>query len=196
LEALRQQGVQVSVLTNSLEATDVSVVHAGYAKHRQALLRAGVRLYELRSASGVPRVSLLTGLAGSSAASLHAKTFAVDGERLFVGSFNFDPRSAALNTELGFVIESPTLASEVATAFDHALPKRAYELRLASDGAITWTERADGKPPPTPASRAPVCCSGWSSAFFRCCRSTGCCRSWSVTRPRHFWRRLVGSPTQ
>jgi putative cardiolipin synthase len=98
LEALRQQGVEVSVLTNSLEATDVGVVHAGYAKHRHALLRAGVRLYELRRASGVPKAALFTGLAGSSAASLHAKTFAVDGERLFVGSFNFDPRSAALNT--------------------------------------------------------------------------------------------------
>lgn len=137
LEALRQQGVQVSVLTNSLEATDVSVVPSGYAKHRHALLRAGVRLYELRSASGAPKVSLLTGLADNSAASLHAKTFAVDGERLFVGPFNFDPRSALLNTELGFVIESP--------AFDQAIPERTYELGFADDGAITWTERARGK---------------------------------------------------
>jgi putative cardiolipin synthase len=137
-------GVQVSVLTNSLEATDVSVVHVGYAKHRQALLRAGVRLSELRSASGAPKLSLLTGLVGSSAASLHAKPFAVDGERLFVGSFNFDPRSAQLNTELGFVIESPAMAREVAAAFDHAIPGRAYELRLTEGGAITWTERANG----------------------------------------------------
>lgn len=144
LEALRQQGVQVSVLTNSLEATDVAVVHAGYAKHRHALLRAGVRLYELRRASGAPKAALFTGLVGSSAASLHAKTFAVDGERLFVGSFNFDPRSAMLNTELGFVIESPALASEVAATFDHVIPERAYELRLADDGAITWTERSNG----------------------------------------------------
>jgi putative cardiolipin synthase len=144
LQALRQQGVQVSVLTNSLEATDVAVVHAGYAKHRQALLRAGVRLFELRRASGAPKVQLFTGMAGSSAASLHAKTFAVDGERLFVGSFNFNPRSASLNTELGFVIESPVLGSEVSAAFNHVIPERAYELRLADDGAITWTERANG----------------------------------------------------
>jgi putative cardiolipin synthase len=144
LEALRRQGVQVSVLTNSLEATDVSVVHAGYAKHRQALLRAGVRLYELRRASGASKVQPFTGLVGSSAASLHVKTFAVDGERLFVGSFNFDPRSAVLNTELGFVIESPTMAGEAAAAFDHAITQRACELRLADDSAITWTERANG----------------------------------------------------
>ena len=144
LETLRRLGVQVSVLTNSLEATDVSAVHAGYAKHRQALLRAGVRLYELRRASGAPRAQLFTGLVGSSAASLHAKTFAVDGERLFVGSYNFDPRSAVLNTELGFVIESPPMARDVATAFERAIPERAYELGLADNGAITWIERANG----------------------------------------------------
>ena len=144
LVVLRDAGVQVSVLTNSLEATDVGVVHAGYAKHRQALLRAGVRLYELRRASGAPSAQLFTGLVGSSAASLHAKTFAVDGARLFVGSFNFDPRSAALNTELGFVIESPALASDVAVAFDRAIPERAYELRLTDEGAINWIERANG----------------------------------------------------
>lgn len=144
LVALRQQGVQVSVLTNSLEATDVSVVHAGYAKHRQALLRAGVRLYELRRDSGAPKAALFTGWVGSSAASLHAKTFVVDGERLFVGSFNFDPRSAVLNTELGFVIESPAMASKVAAAFDRAIPERAYELRLTDGDTITWIERADG----------------------------------------------------
>ena len=144
LKALRQQGVRVSVLTNSLEATDVSAVHAGYAKHRHALLRAGVRLYELRRASGASKLQLFTGFVGSSAASLHAKTFAVDGERLFVGSFNFDPRSALLNTELGFVIESPAMASEVAAAFDQTIPDRAYELHLADDGAITWTERVNG----------------------------------------------------
>ena len=76
-------------------------------------------------------------------ASLHAKTFAVEGERLFFGSFNFDTRSALLNTDLGFVIESPTPPSEVAAAFDHVVPDRACASRLADEGAITWTERAN-----------------------------------------------------
>src|SRR3546814_1434682 len=72
---------------------------------------------------------------------LHAKTFAVDGQRLFVGSFNFDPRSMHLNTELGFVIESPTLAADVSNAFLTDIPANAYEVVLAEDGRLNWLER-------------------------------------------------------
>jgi putative cardiolipin synthase len=109
---LAKRGVRVQVLTNSLEATDVSFVHAGYAKRRRPLLKSGITLFELRrhaSGSGSPKTA---GGAGSSGASLHAKTFAVDGTRVFVGSFNFDPRSAKLNTEMGLVVESPALARQ------------------------------------------------------------------------------------
>ena len=43
LLAMAERGVKVRVLTNSLAATDVAPVHAGYAKYREALLRGGVR---------------------------------------------------------------------------------------------------------------------------------------------------------
>ena len=82
---------------------------------------------------------------GSSEASLHAKTFAVDRARVFIGSFNFDPRSANLNTELGFVIESPVLARSVAEVFDQRMPARAYEVRRSRSGALQWIEQADGQ---------------------------------------------------
>src|SRR3546814_17937805 len=72
---------------------------------------------------------------------LHAKTFAVDGQRLFVGSFNFDPRSMHLNTELGFVIESPTLAADVSNEFLTDIPANAYEVVLAEDGRLNWLAR-------------------------------------------------------
>jgi putative cardiolipin synthase len=74
---------------------------------------------------------------------LHAKTFAVDGSRVFVGSFNFDPRSVRLNTEMGLVINSPSLAGSLAAAFDSTIPQVAYEVRLASDGdGLEWIERS------------------------------------------------------
>jgi putative cardiolipin synthase len=73
---------------------------------------------------------------------LHAKTFAVDHSRIFVGSFNFDQRSARLNTEMGLVIDSPTLARQLAERFDTAAPVGAYEVRLGSDGrTLEWIER-------------------------------------------------------
>lgn len=139
LTDLSGQGIQVSVLTNSLAATDVPAVHAGYAKRRAALLRGGVKLFELKPDGMAPRSSPEDrGLMGSSGASLHAKTFAMDGQRVFVGSFNLDPRSAALNTESGFVIDSAPMAAQIATAFAEQLPKRSYVLRLDSQGQVEW----------------------------------------------------------
>ncbi|WLI89642.1 phospholipase D family protein [Massilia sp. R2A-15] len=144
LSALAVRGVAVRVLTNSLEATDVAAVHAGYAKWRKPLLAAGVKLYELRRSWPQDVGPRLAGSLGSSGSSLHAKTFAVDGERVFVGSFNFDPRSARLNTEMGLVIDSPAMARQLAATLDRSVAERAYEVRLAPDGRLYWIERKQG----------------------------------------------------
>ena len=73
---------------------------------------------------------------------LHGKTFSMDGRRIFVGSFNFDQRSALLNTEMGLVIESPALAGRLADSFDNTIHAAAYEVRLKSDGnSMEWIER-------------------------------------------------------
>ena len=155
-------GIQVRVLTNSLVATDVAAVHAGYVKRRKDMLKAGVELWEMRgepdegggsgsgsggsggsgSGSGSGGGSAPFGSSGSS---LHAKTFSVDGKRVFVGSFNFDPRSALLNTELGFIIESPKMAMEIESSFDKDIPNSAYEVRLSDQGSVYWIERKDGE---------------------------------------------------
>ncbi|MBS0341709.1 MAG: phospholipase D family protein [Proteobacteria bacterium] len=155
LSALAKRGVKVRVLTNSLSATDVAPVHAGYAKYRKELLEAGITLYELKPGSAVPppdKDSRPHGLPGSgstgggSAASLHAKTFAADRKRIFVGSFNLDPRSAQLNTEMGVVIDSPKLASRLSSQLDSTLPNAAYLVRLTPQGELEWIEREpDGR---------------------------------------------------
>jgi cardiolipin synthase C len=135
-----RRGVRVRVLTNSLEATDVPLVHSGYVKRREELLDAGVALYELRSRTAGARPAS-GGRLGSSGSSLHAKTFAVDRARIFVGSFNFDPRSAELNTEMGFVIDSPAMASGMARVFDEDVPLNAWEVRRAEPDGLVWIER-------------------------------------------------------
>ena len=75
---------------------------------------------------------------GSSGSSLHAKTFSADRSRFFVGSFNFDPRSRKLNTELGFVIDSPALAQRIEAAFHESIPANSYEVRLSNTGKLYW----------------------------------------------------------
>ncbi len=145
LTGLAQKGVQIRILTNALEATDVPPAHAGYVRRRMPLLKAGVQLYELRRAasSGTEDTAVKSGarLPGSSRSSLHAKTFAIDRSRIFIGSFNFDPRSALLNTEMGISIDSPLLAQRMAQAFDRDIPQRAYEVGLTPAGRTEWIER-------------------------------------------------------
>lgn len=141
---LAKKGTRTRILTNSLEATDVAAVHAGYAKWRKPLLESGVTLYELRrEATDEPtrdKRGSGSGI-GSSDASLHAKTFGVDGKRVFVGSFNFDQRSIHLNTEMGMVIDSPALVRRLTETLDRTLPTRAYEVKLDDRGSVIWLER-------------------------------------------------------
>ena len=142
LVALAQKGVEVRVLTNSLDATNVPLVHSGYAKRRKALLRGGVTLYEMKRLPAVEERPMRgPGPLGSSGSSLHAKTFSVDRKRVFVGSFNFDPRSVNLNTELGLVIKSPELASQIEQSFTARVPENAYEVRLDDRGRLYWLEQ-------------------------------------------------------
>lgn len=143
--ALAERGIEVRILTNSLDATDVAAVHAGYAKRRKALLKAGIELYEMRRLSLRNGGHESAGPFGSSGSSLHAKTFAVDGERMFVGSFNFDPRSANLNTELGFVIDSPELSQSIHHAFDNIIPANSYTVRLDDNDQLYWIEHVGDK---------------------------------------------------
>jgi putative cardiolipin synthase len=138
---LARRGVHVRILTNAYESTDVAAVHAGYAKRRRALLEAGVSLHELRK-----RGTRLTGprsFGGSSSSSLHAKTFAVDGAMLFVGSFNLDLRSALLNTEMGLVLYSPKLANDLIRVFQTRVPTSAYEVQLDPKGELVWIKRTE-----------------------------------------------------
>jgi len=143
LERLAGEGVRVRILTNSQAATDVVVVHSAYVKYRPPLLRAGVEIYELKPEHAAqdeqePR----RGLVGSSRASLHSKTLAIDGERIFIGSFNFDPRSLLLNTEMGVLIDSPRMAGALADAFSQRFAQVSYVPVLTEGGKIAWDETA------------------------------------------------------
>jgi putative cardiolipin synthase len=147
LSTLPQQGIRLRIVTNSLAATDVGAVHAGYAKRRKPLLRSGAKIYELKpdatTAQARESGRATGGALGSSSASLHAKTFSVDRNRVFVGSFNFDPRSVRLNTEMGLVIESPALAEAITSRLNQEVERSAYEVVLGKSGGLEWVERTE-----------------------------------------------------
>ncbi|HLD66427.1 MAG TPA: phospholipase D family protein [Pseudomonas sp.] len=135
-------GVQIRLLTNSLEATDVPAVHGGYAPYRKALLRHGIQLYELRRLPDEPAVYSLT---GSSESSLHSKAVLFDRQKVFIGSFNFDPRSVLWNTEVGVVVDSAQLTEAVrALTLEGMAPTVSYEVLLES-GTLRWQAEDQGR---------------------------------------------------
>ncbi|MDV2439242.1 phospholipase D-like domain-containing protein [Acinetobacter gerneri] len=147
LNDLAQEGVQVRVLTNSFKANDVFLVHAFYQKYRVDLLKHGVELYEFLPAIDAANLnsnteeiskSVKISLKGLSRSSLHAKLMALDEKQVFIGSFNFDPRSSNLNTEIGVILNSPPLARAVHNTMDANLKKYAYKLVLNPDNQINW----------------------------------------------------------
>ena len=147
LAGLAKNKVKVRVLTNSLAANDVAVVHAFYQKYRHDLLASGVQLYEFKPYIERKKrtwYEVMTGnvipAKGKNASSLHAKFFDIDG-MVFIGSFNFDPRSANLNTEVGLVVESEKLQNQISKSLDQYLPQVAYELKLNDNNQIIWLNR-------------------------------------------------------
>ncbi|MBP6274157.1 MAG: phospholipase D family protein [Acinetobacter sp.] len=155
LTDLAKDGVKVRVLTNSFKANDVAVVHAFYGKYRQNLLEHGVQLYEFLPALNKNDLDKNTedlakkakvSIKGLSRSSLHAKLMALDEKQVFIGSFNFDPRSAYLNTEIGVLLNSPPLAQAVHTTMDENLSKYAYKLVLDANKKITWQRQTPQGP--------------------------------------------------
>lgn len=155
LIGLVRKGAEVGVVTNSLAANDVPAVHSGYARYRKPLLSGGVKLYELR-AQGHTETA---GLFGSSGASLHTKAFVVDGRLGFVGSFNLDPRSVALNTEMGVLFDDAQLGTAVEDEYRRlAAPMLSYAVRLEPRGGLRWQD--DATQPPEVLDREPGATAG------------------------------------
>jgi putative cardiolipin synthase len=140
--AMVKKGVRVIIVTNSLASTNHESVHAVYARYRKPLLRQGVELYELCSTpepdAGEEDSTDLAPL------TLHSKVAVVDRTRLFVGSFNLDPRSFYINTEMGMVVDGPQMAASLASTGLESLRTTAYRLRLNKRGGLTWHLAQDG----------------------------------------------------
>ncbi|MDF4772254.1 phospholipase D-like domain-containing protein, partial [Vibrio parahaemolyticus] len=136
-----KRGVDITIVTNSLASNDVFAVHGWYAKYRKDLLEAGIKLWEVKASAKLKSKWSIT---GSSRASLHAKAMTIDNKTLFVGSMNWDPRSAALNTEMAVVIEQPEYVQMFLEQLPNQLSSNAYALTLR-DGDIVWTDVKTGE---------------------------------------------------
>jgi putative cardiolipin synthase len=155
-QSLRARGIRVVVLSNSLAAQDVPLVHTGYRRYRKALLRAGVELWEIKPDVRLRATASDDGAAQAggepSRSALHAKTFAFDRNTLFVGSLNLTPRSSLINTEMGLMIDSSKLTASAVERLEKRLAETAYRLEFVPGpgpcrecGHIVWHSQEDGR---------------------------------------------------
>lgn len=136
-----KRGIDITIVTNSLASNDVFAVHGWYAKYREDLVKAGIKLWEVKASAKIKSKWSLT---GSSRASLHAKLMMIDENKLFVGSMNWDPRSAELNTEMAVVIEQPEYVQKQQSVLPEQLKENAYQIVL-KDGDIAWLDLETGE---------------------------------------------------
>lgn len=120
-EELVERGVRIRISTNSLASTDNIPAFSGYHKQRTDLLEAGVELYEFKPHPAIedelieryPRIA-----ENNPIFALHAKSMVVDDETVFIGTFNLDPRSVNLNTEVGLLVDSFELARQLTASIE------------------------------------------------------------------------------
>jgi putative cardiolipin synthase len=127
LRQARERGLRVRILTNSLGTTDNLWPQAGYVGRKKWLVRTGVELWEYQGPE-----------------CLHTKAAVIDGATVVVGSFNLDPRSEKLNSEIAVVLEGREAAELLRQTMDGHL-QRAWKIdeRGIPEGQ---TERYPGIP--------------------------------------------------
>jgi len=147
LADLVKKGIKVRVITNSLSSTDGIMAQSGYSRHRRSLLEGGVELYELKTDSK-SKASRSLRRGGKAKSALHAKTYIFDRENIFIGSFNFDQRSANINAEVGIVYEIPEMADLIGSSiFNDGLEEHTFRVEFSDtdQDEIHWVEIKDGK---------------------------------------------------
>jgi len=140
---LRDRNVEITVITNSLASNNHTVSHSGYSPVRKPLLEMGVRLYEVRASRSIPGDES-KGVQDSKV-TLHAKAFVVDRKKVFIGSFNWNQRSINIDTELGVIIHSPKIATELVERVTVAIPTAGFEVFLNDKNQLRWRGYEDGQ---------------------------------------------------
>ncbi|HEY9098296.1 MAG TPA: phospholipase D family protein [Thiobacillus sp.] len=138
------RGVKVRIITNSLASTDNIQAFSGYRNQRKKLLKMGLQIHEYKPdpANRQTLMSRVNPPETPPLFALHAKSMVVDGKIAYIGTFNFDPRSENLNTEVGVVLHHPALARQVQTLIETDMrPENSWNAADAPDQYVPLTKR-------------------------------------------------------
>ncbi len=145
IEELIARGVKIVVVTNSLATNNHAPVYSAYSRYRKDLLLAGVELWEARADAARAEPESEEDAGGDGILTLHTKAILIDGKQIFAGSLNLDPRSIAINTEMGLLIESSVLVEELRERSLRSLPTWAYRVSLDENGDTVWKAEIGGQ---------------------------------------------------
>lgn len=115
------RGVRIRINTNSLASTDNIQAFSGYRNQRNRLIKMGIEVYEYKPAPEIQTEMMANNFPGREQLpvfAIHAKTMVVDAKTVYIGTFNFDPRSENLNTEVGLIVQNKKLASRVQASIE------------------------------------------------------------------------------
>jgi putative cardiolipin synthase len=143
VKRLREKGIRIIILTNSLATNNHTPVHSAYATYRKDLLEAGVELWEARADAA--KITTPEGESQLDKLTLHTKGILIDGKRVFVGSLNLDPRSIDINTEMGLLIDSPELGKQLTENSRRRIPAIAYRVKMDDHRNLSWHATIDGE---------------------------------------------------
>jgi putative cardiolipin synthase len=143
IQRAEERGVEVRILTNSINSNNHITAHSAYRKHIRNLLEIGVDLHEVRF-DAEDRDLYIESPVENKSLCLHAKVLLFDDNRVFIGSANLDPRSMHINTEMGLMIESESLNAGVREALEPDFsPRNAWQLKLQADGRVIWVSGSE-----------------------------------------------------
>lgn len=144
LTELVKRGVSVRISTNSLASTDNLMAFSGYYKQRNDLLKAGVEIYEFRPDAAIRQQLIKRSAQVDSIFAIHAKSLLIDHRKLYIGTFNLDPRSANLNTEVGILMDNTQLGSQLEKSIEaDMLPENSWLITESfnPDDQVSWVKR-------------------------------------------------------
>jgi putative cardiolipin synthase len=133
-----ERGVRVRILTNSISSNNHLTAHSAYRRHVRKLVEMGVEVHEVREDAEDRELYIESPVADKTLC-LHAKVLLFDDDQAFVGSANLDPRSLRINTEMGLMIESPSLNAELRHALEPDFSLRnAWHVQMGEEGELVW----------------------------------------------------------
>jgi phosphatidylserine/phosphatidylglycerophosphate/cardiolipin synthase-like enzyme len=133
----KNPALRIRISTNSFASTDnLFAYSANYRLRNDYVEELRLEVHEFKPLPGAlltlfPRHPEMAAIAAAQAKPgkpvrppflcVHAKSLVVDGRLAFVGSYNLDPRSENLNTEVGLLVEDEAFAAELGAEIEHDL---------------------------------------------------------------------------